>query len=98
MELDGAGVFQREVEPFDGAVVQGRVRRLPRLGRRDGEAVVLAGDEHAAARALDDGMVRAAVTERQLERLVSGGERQQLVPEADAEQRDPPEQVGDRRY
>ncbi len=44
-------------------------------------------------RALEHRVVRAAVAERELERLVPGREREQLVAEADAEDRHPAEQV-----
>ena len=43
-----------------------------------------------------DGMVRAAVAERELERRVAEREPEQLVAEADAEERHPAEQVADR--
>ena len=44
---------------------------------------------------LDHGVVRAAVAERELERLVPGREREQLVAEADPENRDTSNQVAD---
>src|SRR6266487_5407024 len=68
MELHGASALAREVEPFDRAVVQRDVCRLARIGRFDREAVVLRGDEHVSGRALEHGMVRAAVAERKLVR------------------------------
>ena len=61
-----------------------------------GEAVVLDGDEHAAGRDVAHGMVRAAVAERELERLVAEREPEQLVAEADAEERHAAEQRADR--
>src|SRR5438309_10039038 len=93
MELDGAGPLARKVEALDGAVVEGDVGRLARLARRDREPVVLARDEDAARRALEHRMVGPTVTERELERLVPGRERQQLVTEADPEDRDASNQV-----
>ena len=53
----------------------------------DCEAVVLNGDEHAARLQVADGMVRATVPERKLERLQSECKPENLVPQADAEQR-----------
>src|SRR5205085_11476260 len=48
VELNRARVLRRQVEPFDRLVVEGDVRRLPRVRRFDREAVVLRGDEHPA--------------------------------------------------
>src|SRR5215211_3507348 len=61
VELDGAGALGREVESFHRAVVKRHVGRLAGLGRLDGEAMVLARDEHAAAGAVEHGMIRAAM-------------------------------------
>src|SRR5689334_1686345 len=69
MELDGAGAQLREVEPLDRPVVERDVGRLAALTGRDGEAVVLAGDEHAAAGALEHRVVGAAMAELELEGL-----------------------------
>src|SRR4051794_28559703 len=74
VELRRAGAELGEVERLDSAVVEGDRRGLAPLARRDGEAVVLAGDEHPAALAVQDRVVRAAVAEGQLERLEPGGE------------------------
>src|SRR5581483_7316431 len=68
MELERARPQLRQLEPLDGAVVEGDVRRLGGLARADREAVVLARDEHAAGLPLEDGMVGAAVAERELVR------------------------------
>src|SRR6266511_2379161 len=57
--------------------------------------MVLARHEHTPARALEHGMVRAAVAERELERLVSGGKGEKLVPQADAENRDVADELAD---
>src|SRR5215212_4055523 len=76
MELRRAGAQVAEVEALDGAVVEGDVRRLARLRRLDGEAVVLARDEDAAARALQHRVVRTAVPEGELVRLQIRGERE----------------------
>src|SRR6186713_1046869 len=77
MELDGARAQLGVLKPLDRLVVERDVRRLASLARRNRESVVLAGDEHAARVALDDGVIRAAVTERELERLVPGRERKE---------------------
>src|SRR5262249_25504207 len=95
MELQRAGAQLRELESLDRAVVERDVRRLESVARRDREAVVLARDQHATPPALEDGMVRAAMAEFELERRVVGREGEQLVTEADAEDRDFPEQLAD---
>ena len=69
-----ANILGREREALHGAVVERDVRLLPSLVGADGEAVVLACDEDAAGGAVDDGMVRAAVAERQLVGLPAGRE------------------------
>src|SRR5207248_5947934 len=71
MELERARVQVGEVEALDGLVVERDVRRLLRVRCAHGEAVVLARDEHPAAVALQYRMIRAAVTERELEGLVT---------------------------
>src|ERR671934_1169196 len=85
MELHRACAFVRELESFDGAVVERDVRRLARVGRLDRETVVLRGHEHPAGHALEDGVVRTAVAERKLVGAVTCREREQLVPETNAE-------------
>ena len=61
-----------------------------------GEVVVLAGDLDRAGRQVLDRVVGAVVAERQLDRLAAECPAEQLVTEADAEDRHPrPEQVGD---
>src|ERR687891_1699783 len=79
VELDGAGALGREVEALDRAVVERDMGCLPGLGRLDGEAVVLARDEHAAAAAVEHRMIRAAMAERELVGAVPGSQREQLV-------------------
>src|SRR6187397_588535 len=95
MELDGARPQLGILEPLDGLVVERDVRRLASLARAHGEPVVLAGHEYAPGLALDHGVVRAAVAERELERLVPGRKREQLVAEADPENRDTSNQATD---
>ena len=56
-------------EPLDGAVVERDVADLGVIARRDGEAVVLSGDEDALRARDADGVVGAAVAERELEGL-----------------------------
>src|SRR3954447_7406585 len=96
MELDGLRALAGELQALDRAVVEGDVRLLPGLRRGDGEAVILRGDDHAVRRALEDWMVCASVPERQLVRLAAGREREELVAEADPENRDTPNQVAQR--
>ena len=62
----------------------------------DREAVVLGGDEHAPGAGNADGMVGAAVTERKLERVEAQREPDELVAEADAEERHAAEQLAHR--
>src|SRR3954452_6433962 len=71
MELDRARAQLRQRQALDRLVVERHVRRLRLVLRAHGEAVVLARDEHLAARALEHGMVDPAVAERELERLVA---------------------------
>src|SRR5260221_14132441 len=78
VELQRASAQLGEVEAFDSAVVEGDVRSLGRLARPHGEAVVLARDEDAAGLPLEHRMVRAAMAERELVRLVVGRARDQL--------------------
>src|SRR3989449_11462336 len=77
---------------FDGAVVQIQVRHLELRTWEgvgiDREAVVLRRDVDAPRAKVFDGLVPAAVPEFQLERRPSEGEGQQLVAEADPEDRD----------
>src|SRR4030095_933513 len=72
------GVEQRAVRGTD-------IRRQRRLV--DGEAVVLAGDEHAPGIELENRMVRAVVAELHLDRLRAAREPEQLLAQADAEHR-----------
>ena len=55
--------------------------------------MVLAGDENAPGRAIDNRMVGAAVAERELVRRVPGGEGEKLVPETDSEDRHAADQL-----
>ena len=76
--------------PCSDAVEQRDVRRRAVRGQRrriHGEAVVLAGDHHAAGVEILHRMVGAVVAELHLHGLRAGGEAQQLVAEADAEHR-----------
>src|SRR3954449_2008053 len=69
VELDRARAQLRQRQPLDRLVVERDVRHLRVLLRADREAVVLARDEHPAARPLEHRMVDAAMAERELERL-----------------------------
>ena len=93
VELHRARTQLREVEALDRPVVEGDVRGLVGVRGLDREAVVLARHEHPPAAPLEHRVVRAAVAERELERPVSGREPEQLVAEADAEDRDAAEQA-----
>src|SRR5436305_14355941 len=96
MELRRARAQLGVRETFDRAVVERAVRDAALVTRRDCETVVLRRDDHAAAAMVDHRMVRAAVPERQLERLLGGREREQLVAEADSQHRRSPEELAER--
>src|SRR6476661_7800845 len=88
LEAEGRRVGEREA--LVGAVEQRAVGDAHVAGKRrlvDREAVVLAGDQHAAAVDVDDRMVRAVVAELHLDRARAGGEAEDLVAQADAVQR-----------
>src|SRR2546425_11724775 len=74
-------------EALDGSVVQIEMRHLDVLGQRrrvDGEAVVLRSDFDLPGLELLHRMIRAAMTEFQLERLAPHREAEDLMTEADA--------------
>src|SRR5215210_4792145 len=97
MELHRPRSELRVVETLDRPVVQRDVGRRA-VGRgADREPMVLRGHEYPAGRLLEHGVVGAAVAERQLERLVAGREREELVAEADPEDRNVAEERLDRR-
>ena len=75
MELDAREAVAGE--PLAGAVVQRHVRDV--VVGEDREAVVLDGDEHPAGREVAHRVVRAAVAERERERLVPECQPEQLV-------------------
>src|SRR5712691_4506466 len=80
----------RVTEALDGAVVEIQMRHLDVGGQRsgiDGKAVILRRDFDLARAELLDRMVRAAVTELQLERLAADGKAQNLVAKTDSERR-----------
>src|SRR5688572_12646801 len=92
--LDAPGRDVEQADALDRAVVEVHVRQL--AGAEVGldplaglpahrEAVVLRGDRDPARPQVLDGVVGAAVAERQLERLQPRRAREQLVPEADPE-------------
>ena len=81
-----------EAETLQAAVEEGHVGhfRVGGKGRRiDREAVVLARDQHASRFNVLHRMVRAVVAELHLHRLRARRQRQQLMAEADAEDRQP---------
>src|SRR2546428_2464318 len=81
------GVAQALARP----VVEVDVRRLPAAagerGRVHGEAVILRRDLHEPGREVTDRVVRAGVADRRLVRTAAGREPDDLVSEADAEDR-----------
>src|SRR5690606_14936096 len=77
-------------EPLERAVVQVQVGRPDAGGqalRIDREAVVLAGDRDLAGDQVLDRLIAAVVAELQLEGAPAQREPEELVPEADAEDR-----------
>src|SRR5882724_10780817 len=77
-------------QAFDGLVVEIDVRDLDIFRQRrriDGKAVVLRCDLDLARLEIFDRVVRAAMTELQLEGLAAKRETENLVAEADAEKR-----------
>ena len=91
--LHGQDRLAAVAEAFQRLVVEVDVRELDvvlaeRVGV-DGEAVVLRGDLDPAAAQVLDRMVAAAVAELQLVRLAAEGQAEELVAEADPEDRRP---------
>src|SRR5262245_29631865 len=82
-------------EALAGAIVEVEVRRLPaergHRSRIDREAVVLGGDLDLPGRRVLDRMVGAVMTEGQLVRAPARRETENLMTEADAEDRHAPE-------
>ena len=75
---------------FQRAVIQVDVSRLQVAGqivKPDGEAVVLRGDFHSGSALIEDGLVGPAMAELQFESLTSECQAQELMPQADAEDR-----------
>ena len=86
-------------EALAHAVVEVHVAHLGPAAERigvDGEVVVLARDLDAAGGEVAHRVVATVVAERELHRARAEGATEQLVPEADAEDRDVPEQPRDR--
>ncbi|MCY1508168.1 hypothetical protein D9M68_424690 [compost metagenome] len=89
--LEAEGVLVGTLDALQGAVEQRLVggAQVARQGRLvDGEAVVLAGDHHHAAVEVLHRVVGAMVAMAHLHGLGAGGQAEQLVAEADAEDRD----------
>src|SRR5467141_318801 len=80
-----AQTFERPVEQRGLGLLQARRQGLP----RHGEAVVMRGDLDAAGCEILNRMVAAAVTQMHLDGASAEGEGEQLVPKADAEDRQP---------
>ena len=93
MELHRCEV--RAGEALDGAVVERYVRHFDAVCRLDRVAMVLNGHQHPAAAEVAHRVVRSAVSERELERSQPEREPEQLVAEADAEERNPAEEPAD---
>src|SRR5579859_4302806 len=80
----------RRREPLARAVVQVHVRRAHARGERreiDAKTVVLRGDLDAPGGEILHGLIAAAMAELQLVRPAAEREAQELVPEADPEDR-----------
>ena len=97
--LDGKGFLALAKDSLVRVVVEVQVRQFDVLIRKrvhiDAEAVVLAGDFDLAGLEILDGVVGAAVAKLELVSLGAEGESENLVAEADAEDRDFAEQLFD---
>src|SRR5580700_8989734 len=84
----------RPIGPADalqGAVEERSMRRSQGVGQRrfiDGEAMVLAGDQHTARIDLEHRMIRTVMAELHFDGLRAAGEPEQLMPQANAKHRD----------
>src|SRR3954467_12882156 len=95
MELHRPCLLQWKCQALDGVVVERDVSRLTCSRRCDREAVVLARHEDPAGSSFEHRVVRTAVTERKFVLLMPRRKREQLVAEADAEDRHSPEEFAD---
>ena len=95
MELYRKGARLRVVHTLAAAVVCIDVALAPAANgvRDDGIAVILARDIRAAAPDLARRLISSAMSVFELDRLSALREREQLVPETDAEYRQPTEQL-----
>ena len=99
--LDTEGLERRVAEPLGGAVVEVVLDRLPFLREgfgNDDEPVVLGGDLDPAAPAVLHRLVDPVVAELQLLRPSPDRLPQDLVAQADAEDRDLPQDRPDRLH
>src|SRR5215471_10174066 len=90
MILDGKDRLALDSQAFVGAIEQRDMSDLDSGGkgvRQHGESVVLAGDLHLARGQILDRVIGAAVAEVHFLGLPSKREREKLVAEADAEER-----------
>jgi hypothetical protein len=90
VELDSRDRQRTVSKAFVRAVVEIGHRGLELGGQRAGVhcvAVVMRGDDYLACGQIHHGLIPTAVSVRQLIRLPSAGERQKLMPQADAEER-----------
>src|SRR5688500_12885867 len=94
VELERPRVVLGERGALDGAVVERDVCALGAVAARR-EAVVLARDEAAARLRVEHWVVGAAMAERELVGLEPGREREELVAEADPQDRDAAEELLD---
>src|SRR5919204_1776144 len=107
MELERRNVEVAQREPLDRAVVERRVRDRARAERRrelasgvraaDGEAVVLRRHEDTARLEVEHGVVGAAMPEAELVGLEPEGCAQELMAQADAEDRQGADEAPDLR-
>src|SRR5581483_2226117 len=97
VELDRGARQLAVADPLERAVEEALVRREERraveVRRVDREAVVVRCDEDAARLRVADGVVAAAMPELELARRGAEREAEDLVAEADAEERELPEEL-----
>src|SRR5258708_5941352 len=105
MVLDGKNRVFAVPDPLDRAVIEVQMGHFERLCAwdgagltPDGKAVILGGDKYLSRRKIAYGMVPAAVSVRQLDRLAAHRQTEQLMAEADPEDRERPvRQLANRR-
>src|SRR5437667_12493107 len=97
MVLNGKNRVLRVLDPFDGPVVEVKVRDLKRLRARNAarlsthcESMILSRDKYLSCRKIPHWVIPAAVTVRKLHRLAAHCQAEQLMTETDPKDRELP--------